>query len=135
MSVLLAIRGLPGTDKAAAAEKHRIRADRLVCNDDMFWVAGEYRYDAARVQEAVDACFDRVDALLDAPERRDVAVTNTFHRRGQLGAWAALAESHGYVFVAIDLFDGGLLDVQLRDRLTYDVPLDAIARFRAKWEP
>ena len=135
-NTLLLIRGLPGSGKTTLLELFTSRfAD--FCADDFFMVDGEYIFDPSKLTQAHALCLrhtrqNLMDQWLNVVG--GAAVHNTFTQRWEMEPYIQLAEETGARLVVIDLFDGGLTDKELAARNSHGVPMEAIARMRARYE-
>ena len=126
---LILIRGLPGSGKSSLAE---LFDGPCFAADDYFMVGGTYRFDAAQLGRAHKQCQANVVEALAVGQPITI-VANTFSMRRELKPYLSMAEEFGARVHVIDLFDAGLSDAQLAERGVHDVPVETIARFRARW--
>lgn len=137
MTTLLLIRGLPGAGKTTYASKWvgAVEFNRLAFSADDWMKDGNGRYvfQAANLPVAHARCQHAARAALAT--WCNVAVANTFSRRWEMQPYLDMAKELGAVLQIIDLFDAGLTDAELAARCVHGVPVDAIARMRARWEP
>ena len=129
MNTLFLVRGLPGSGKSSLAR--RLVSRRSLAADDYFMDNGVYHFDPSRLAEAHADCQAR---CVQALSQGDVAVANTFSCRWELQPYLVMAELAGARIIVIDLFDGGCTDSELEARNEHGVPLEGIARMRARWE-
>jgi predicted kinase len=141
---LLVVRGLPGAGKTTFAEalaNEVFSADDFFCDNE-----GAYHFDGARLKEAHEFCFRRAqEAVLRAKyDRRAngmpddpwvIAVANVFARKEDIQPYASLARRESVRFWSVDLFDQNMTDERLARSTWHGVPVETIARTRAKWEP
>jgi predicted kinase len=130
MKRLYLIRGLPGSGKSTLARKitpHNVAADTY------FHDGVEYRFDPTRLGQAHVWCHQltKNNLISGCPE---FAVHNTFSRRWEMEKYHEMARKNSYDVVEIDLFDGGFSDEELAKRNIHNVPIETIAKMRARWE-
>lgn len=127
---LLLVRGLPGSGKSTMA---RTRTD-TVFEADQYFVdrAGVYQFDPTKLYHAHCQCERRTREALEAGVPV-VAVANTFVRARDMRAYKDMAAELGVTVEIINVFDGGLTDAQLAKRNLHSVPVEAIAKMRARW--
>ena len=129
--VLVILRGLPGSGKSTVARG----LSGVVCSaDDYFvWPDGVYRFDPSLISAAHAACYKKA-AFEMASGFNNVVLDNTNTQFWEFDPYIQLAEKHGYSVRIHNVFDGGLSDSELADRNQHGVPVEAIARMRARWE-
>ena len=135
MKTLLLIRGLPGSGKTTLARtlEARITGSFEVCADDYFMVDGEYKFDAAKLEEVHRLCQLGTRLALEN-ETSFVIVHNTFSKRWEMQVYFNMAEEHGYRVQVVDLFNAGLSINELADRNTHDVPHMKIKQMWDRWD-
>lgn len=124
MNKLYIIRGLPGSGKSTLAKQ---LAGQCFAEADMYFVDedGEYYFDPTKLRMAHEWCQNEVRYLLkvNAPV---VAVSNTFTQKWEYEPYVKMAKAFGYeVFIIVCQNDFGNI---------HNVPEEAIARMRARWE-
>lgn len=119
---LFIIRGLPGSGKSTLAGY----LDSEVWEADQFFQEPEgYKFDPTKLKEAHAWCLDGVRLEMELGTAR-IAVANTSTMRWEYEPYIELAKKFGYrVFVITVEGDHGNV---------HDVPEEAIARMRARWE-
>ena len=122
--MLYIIRGLPGSGKSSLGEN--LAPGRCFAADDYFMVDGRYHFNPSRLKEAHEACLANVGRSL---ETGATAVANTFSQVWEFAPYLTLSRE----VKIIDLFDRGLTDEQLSAVNLHGVPVEAIARMRARW--
>jgi len=134
-NTLLLIRGLPGSGKTTLLNLLTSRFEGF-CADDFFMVEGEYIFDPSKLSQAHALCLRHTRQHLteECAPVRQAAVHNTFTQRWEMEPYIQLAEETGARLVVIDLFGGGLTDKELAARNGHGVPMEAIARMRARYE-
>lgn len=119
--MLYIIRGLPEPGKSTLGRKlcpnHNYAADDFM--GDVF--------DHRRLAQCHQACREIV--YLTLGNGHDVAVCNTFVQRWEMQPYLKMPGPH----TIISLFDQGLTDSELASRCTHGVPVETIARMRAKY--
>ena len=130
MIKLTLIRGLPGAGKSSVDLPSGVI---YVAADDYFLDdAGEYRFDPSKLAAAHTWCLDL--ATKGIKGLTSVVVHNTFTQRWEMEPYIQLARKTKARLVVLDLFDAGLTDEELAARNTHGVPVEAIARMRARYE-
>lgn len=143
MRKVVIARGLPGSGKStmikllrgeAHAEGLKKHQTRVLSNDDYFMRDGQYCYDPMKMGHAIKACQDAFRRAIGAHVPW-VAVDNTHVTRMEYRDYIVWAEAAGYTVQFVELFDGGLSDMELAARNTHGVPVEKISARRAQWEP
>lgn len=135
MATMTIMRGLPAAGKSTTT-KPLEAAGAVVCSADHFFEAtGSYVFDPSKIGQAHKACMDKATSAVNA--NRDVVIDNTNTQRWEFESYIQLALSRGFAVVIKDVFDGGCTDEQLaeRQKATHGVPVEALRRMRARWEP
>ena len=104
-----------------------------MCADDYFMVDGEYKFDAAKLEEVHRLCQLGTRLALEK-EKSFVIVHNTFSMRWEMQPYLNLAEKHDYRVQVGDLFNAGLSVAELAERGVHDVPREAIKRMWGRWD-
>ena len=141
MQTLILYRGLPGAGKStqakiqaqkAGAEFHHFEADQFfglnpsgkyVFNNKLLaaahgWCQGETRWGLSQFSDSFPL----------------VLVANTFSQLWELEPYVDIANEFKVALSIVDLFDAGFDDEQLAERCVHNVPVEAIAKMRARWE-
>lgn len=130
MQNLFLIRGLPASGKSTLAKMLAI----LIFEADMFFMQdGKYVFDGSKLPEAHAWCQDSVRNALASGEQ-NVVVANTFTTRWELEPYIKMANDADAKLIVVDLFDGGCDDQKLFERNSHNVPLEAIAAMRSRYE-
>lgn len=129
------IRGLPGSGKSTLATSLHL-SNRLVVSTDEFFIDPRrgFVFSPHLLGDAHADCLSRASRIwLDD---YCVAVVNTFSQRWELEPYIKLfhQRNNDVKLFVVDLFDGGLTDVELANRTTHDVPAKTISRMRSRWE-
>ena len=122
MSHLILIRGLPGSGKSTLAKKLIPIINANHFEADMFFInfEGKYIYDASRIREAHNWCFNKTrDALAMG---QNVIVSNTFVRRWEMVPYLNLRP------------DAVILECSGNYQNVHGVPEEVIARMKQNWE-
>lgn len=120
---LVLIRGLPGSGKSTLA---RTMTKHVHVEADMYFtVGGRYFFNPVWLPDAHAWCQRIAEAALAAG--CSVVVANTFTRNIEMRPYAEMARRHGASLRVIDAV-GDWPSV-------HDVPIAAVERMRARWEP
>ena len=119
------MRGLPGSGKSTLARRLATEHDYLCLEADQhFVVNGVYRFDPARVADA-HAVVAR-DALDAMQSNRRVVIANTHVRLWEMAAIVGAARLAGKSLCFVECMG--------RWDNVHNVPHDAIARMKIRWE-
>ncbi len=124
---LTLVRGLPGCGKSTLAGPEACEADKFFVAKD-----GSYEFNPSCLPEAHAWCQKLTQQRL--AEGNDTSVANTFSQRWEMEPYLKIAHAMEAELTVIDLFDSGLDDATLADRNTHEVPAEAIARMRERYE-
>ena len=132
MALLTIIRGLPGAGKTTLAEKilydYRDAGLSVIWAEaDAFFTAadGTYTYDASKVGEAHDACFNTIQNALNCGV--DAIVSNTFTTHIEMQRYLDLAKQQNHRVQVIHAYG--------RFESVHAVPKEALERMAARWVP
>jgi GTPase SAR1 family protein len=150
---LYIVRGLPGSGKSTLANSltgrisHNTQMPLKAYEADQYFttLAGDYNFDPAKLPSAHTWCLEQVRASITA--HKSCVVANTFSCSWEMAPYLALAEED-YQWAArrkglypsvvrvvvVDLFDGGLTDIELSNRNNHGVPVETITSMRSRWE-
>lgn len=142
MKTLYILRGLPGSGKSTLAKALSFN-DHVVCStDDYFMKDGVYRFDHKDLQAAHTYCMEKAFKACSAEHNdfRTVIIDNTHTCYWEFDYYVNLAEQKGYTLVVLTVspprLQNGTVDcVALAERNVHGVPLAAIERMAARWEP
>ena len=126
---LVILRGLPGSGKTTLA-KQMFPEHAHHAADDFFEVLG--RFDPSQLGRAHRQCQSRVQASLASGHSVVVHNTNTTH--SEMKPYLQMAQRMS-IDVRVVHVESGLTDEQLSVRNVHSVPLSAIRRMRARWQP
>jgi len=129
------MRGLPGSGKSTKAKKIAAETGAIIVSADNFFVGhdGVYRFEPSRIGDAHASCYE--GAVNAVTRGNSVIVDNTNTQKWEFQKYVELSIATGMVINIVTVYDGGLSDEALARRNTHDVPVEAIARMRARWEP
>lgn len=130
MLTLTLIRGLPGSGKTTFAKT--LGCVYFSADDRMVDATGAYAFDPTKLDKCHRGCQGDVESLFERGE--SCAVANTFSCRWEMKPYRELAARYGARLFIVDLFDGGLTDVELAERNVHGVPLATIAAMRHRWQ-
>jgi predicted kinase len=133
------IGGLPGSGKTTQAERIVENLEDVTTSfaifeaDDFFLDAnGNYKFHPELIHHAHELCQKRTEqAMLESTDL--IIVANTFTRKWERQPYEKLAARYGYNLV-FKWIDSGLSDEELAARNVHDVPVDVIAKMRARIE-
>jgi predicted kinase len=126
---LVLVRGLPGSGKSTLAN---MLAMESIAADDFFMVDGTYQFDSSKLKDAHEWCQNKTWAALSKGD--SIAVANTFTQRWEMERYIQIAEETGATLTVFNLFDADCTDAELFARCTHGVPIETIARMRARFE-
>jgi predicted kinase len=134
MKQVIIMQGLSGSGKTHWANTNFPNA--TVCSADRFFEMGdEYHFKPSLLGEAHAQCLNK---YLYALYRGDstVIVDNTNTQRWEWINYAHIAVKWGYEWAVADIYDSpaALTDEQLAARCKHNVPVEAIARQRERYE-
>lgn len=125
---MILVRGLPGSGKSTIASRLTFTPLISHIETDMFWVIdGEYKWDAARLNEAHAWCLAETRKLLE--KGMIPVVSNTFTTIKELKPYFDLAKEFS-VTPNVILAQGGFKNIhnvpeatlkRMRDRFQYDI--------------
>lgn len=128
--MLTIVRGLPGSGKSTLANtlasKVTSRVAIVVEADDFFYrETGQYQFDPSKLKDAHADCLKRArEGLMRGMH---VFVSNTFTQRWEYEPYLRMAAEEGVPVQVIEVHgDFGSI---------HNVPDEAMARMRARWEP
>jgi predicted kinase len=135
--ILSLIRGLSGCGKTTFSRElvDSNSGDATMYAADDYFVGkdGVYRFDPSKLGEAHAHCQEMTKRGMTSDESF-IIIHNTFTMRWEMEDYLKLAEEHDYKVMVHDLFDGGCTDQELAERNEHGVPLEGIARMRARYE-
>lgn len=132
--VLYIMRGLPGSGKTTIARRLAGEDGVMHAADDYFYDEdGVYRWNPSKIGAAHGQCKARTRQALEEGVPV-VVVHNTNTMRKEMKPYLDMAKEFDYMVSVVSVFDGGLTDQQLADRNSHNVPVDAIARMRKRFE-
>lgn len=126
--MLYIVRGLPGSGKSTLAHKLSQISHRVLEADDYFMKDGVYQFDPSKLHEAHMKC--QTDCLKYLSMGYDVVVANTFTRIWEMQPYLDMED---YPIMVITV-QGPWTDEELAARTVHNVPVEAIAKMRARWE-
>ncbi len=133
MKALFLVSGLPGCGKTTFAGELAPAGWMFAADDYFVEENGVYRFNPKNLPQAHEQCQRRTDNAMEA-ERDCIVVHNTFSQRWEMEPYFKMASRRGYRVTVVSLFDGGCTDEELAERNEHGVPVDGIARMRARWE-
>lgn len=119
------LRGVSNAEKTTFA--NFIGGD--VCSADDFFTdeTGEYKFDASKLSEAHEYCFDKFKKLIDSGSSR-IIISNTNTQYWEFKRYKEYAEEKGYIVFCT------ILENRHGNRNNHDVPDLAIERQKARFE-
>jgi len=125
------VRGLPGSGKTTVAKMFDTQC--IAAADDFFvGEDGEYCYVGEKIGAAHLLCKGRVFHWMVRREPL-IVVHNTFSMNWEMKDYFELAEEYGYEVHVVES-QSGLSVEELAERNVHGVPVEAIARMKARWE-
>ena len=121
------LRGLPGSGKSSLAQELDLQ---IVSADRYFWTKEGYKFDAALLSRAHQACFDEFVAYLC--DGRSVLVDNTNITKKEYQRYLDYARKHNHTIQIITV-ETDLTDEQLAARNVHGVPAETIKRMRERF--
>lgn len=128
------LRGLPGSGKSTLA--YDIKRSRgwpdnsIVSADDYFDDDfGRYKFDKNKLGKAYEQCFNIFCGLV--MNNRNVILDNTNTTKREYGKYVSYAKEMNYL-VTILTVETDLTDEELAKRNVHGVPVETIARMRAR---
>ena len=118
------VRGLPGSGKSTRAQQLSALGYVHVEADQFFMVDGRYEFDTDKLGENHAKCKSLVDLLLQSGH--DVVVANTFTTEAEVRPYRMIAKHNG-AELEIESMENNYGSI-------HDVPEEAIARMRKRWE-
>lgn len=125
---LFLVRGLPGSGKTALA---RGIARHVAEADDFFYREGKYQFSGEHLAEAHRECQKKVERIL-VGQGENIAVANTFTLRWELDIYYKLFRAHADIIEVT--VKTQFSDQELAARCVHGVPVETIARMRARWQ-
>lgn len=129
MMTLFLFRGLPGSGKSTLANLLGLSVFEA---DNFFMKDGVYQFNPSLLPQAHAECQRLARESLELGQ--SCIVSNTFTQRWEMEPYIQMAQATNTRLTVMSLFDGGCTDEVLAIRNTHGVPLEAIARMRARWE-
>lgn len=129
---LFIIRGLPSAGKSTLAERiaplcnWSMDQSRNVLRGRNDPLVSDFRHVAAFEIDVVEECMRHGQPV--------IAVHDVNTTREDVTNWALLASQYGYRWSVIHV-ETDLSDVDLAQRSQTNCPAEAIAKFRARWQP
>ena len=130
---LIILRGLAGSGKSTFS---RVNFNNfIVCSADHYFElkTGSYVFDPRQISSAHAYCHGKLTGLMEA-QYPYCLLDNTNTQLWEYKWAIELAKVHQYEVKVISLFDGGLTDSQLAARNAHGVPIESIAKMRARWQ-
>lgn len=126
--MLIIVRGLPGSGKSTLAKALRgsdVWDKRIFEADQYFETTEGYKFDPSKLKEAHEICQKRTREWLE--KGHTAIVSNTFTQRWEYEPYLRMAAEEGVPVQVIEVHgDFGSI---------HNVPDEAMARMRARWEP
>jgi predicted kinase len=134
MSIVIILRGLPGSGKSSFAkviEEEAPKDTAIVSADNYFYKGGIYTFDPTKIGEAHEQCRKAFASAID--KKKIVIVDNTNTQFWEFSYYWSVGLPYGHVRV-VSLFDGGRTDAQLAQRTRHGVPVEKIQEMRDRFE-
>lgn len=137
MGIVYIMRGLPGAGKSTKVKQlaEEFAEDYVYCSaDSYFEKSDKYEFDRSKLWLAHKKCWDDFVWGVSVSPERYVIVDNTNTTFKEYQKYVDFAKSYKWKVIIVDLYDGGLTDIELTIRNKHGVPLEAIQRMRARYE-
>ncbi len=132
--LLIIVRGLPSSGKTTIAKiltaNHgvAISVDEFMTNPN-----GEYEFSKSSFIEAQRQCRDWCADLMKK-ETDLIVVHKTMAQSWEAEPYFEMAKDFGYLVQTLNLYDGGLTDLELSNRSEHNMPVHLIQKTRHKWD-
>ena len=134
MSVMILVRGIPGSGKTTFAEwyaQYQLRSKLMAADDYFVNRKGHYDFNASRLPIAHEECQQL--ALQAMVVGKTPIIHNTFTKLSEMRPYIEMAKDQGYGLQICDVFDGDQDDITLTERNVHEVPGDTIHRMRLRY--
>lgn len=127
------LQGLPGSGKTTLANILKALPDVIVCSADDYFVnkaTGIYRFDATRLYDAHQTCYDKFMGLCNT-RNYNIVVDNTNVSKDHYKRYVDFAKLRGYTVMVVQV-KTDLTDEDLAARNVHKVPVETIKRMRTR---
>lgn len=159
-STLIILAGLPGSGKSTLAReiagvphekqggglaletsedsedvyRYLVGTDGVICSTDLYFhdENGDYRFDVEKIAENHGLNHRAVESLMEQDEAL-IIVDNTNTQHWEFAPYLHMAKRHGYKVLKLDMNHPTIPDAWARN--IHGVPMEAIARMLARFEP
>ena len=125
MTTLYLIRGLPGSGKSSLAQDLENIAIRVEADDFFLDHEGNYNFDATKLKQAHEYCYEKASEYLKL--EYSVVVSNTSTTEKEVRRYQELVEKHNATFVSL------IVENRHGNSSVHDVPTEKIQQMKNRF--